>query len=51
MTVMPNNKIGRFTNNIHQIDKEAFIIVHDAYQVMGEGFTPIARAAWKSKHM
>ncbi|NCD05577.1 MAG: YitT family protein [Spirochaetia bacterium] len=51
MTVMPNNKIGRLTNYIHQIDKEAFIIVHDAYQVMGEGFTPIATAAWRSKHI
>lgn len=51
MTVMSNNKIGRFTNYIHQIDKDAFIIVHDAYQVMGEGFTPIAKAAWRSKHI
>ncbi|MCY1151023.1 MAG: YitT family protein [Sphaerochaetaceae bacterium] len=51
MTVMTNNKIGRLTNHIHLIDKDAFIIVHDAYQVMGEGFTPIAKAAWKSKHL
>jgi len=51
MTVMPNNKIGRLTNLIHLIDKDAFVIVHDAYQVMGEGFTPIERAAWSSKHL
>lgn len=51
MTVMPNNKIGRLTNQIHLIDKNAFVIVHDAYQVMGEGFTPIEKAAWKTKHI
>jgi uncharacterized membrane-anchored protein YitT (DUF2179 family) len=51
MTVMPNNKIGRLTNLIHLIDKDAFIIVHDAYQVMGEGFTPIEKAAWSTKHL
>ncbi len=51
MTVISNNKIGKFINHIHLIDKDAFVIVHDAYQVMGEGFTPIATAAWKSKHL
>lgn len=51
MTVITNNKIGKFINHIHIIDKDAFVIVHDAYQVMGEGFTPIATAAWRSKHI
>lgn len=51
MTVINNNKIGKFINQIHLIDKEAFVIVHDAYQVMGEGFTPIETAAWRTKHI
>lgn len=51
MTVITNNKVGKFINHIHLIDKDAFVIVHDAYQVMGEGFTPIATAAWKTKHL
>ncbi|MGD1819936.1 MAG: YitT family protein [Pleomorphochaeta sp.] len=51
MTVISNNKTGKFINLIHKIDKDAFVIVHDAYQVMGEGFTPIATAAWRSKHI
>ncbi len=51
MTVISNNKIGKLINHIHIIDREAFVIVHDAYQVMGEGFTPIATAAWRAKHI
>ncbi|MGD1823210.1 MAG: YitT family protein [Pleomorphochaeta sp.] len=51
MTVITNNKVGKFINHIHLIDKDAFVIVHDAYQVMGEGFTPIATAAWRTKHI
>lgn len=51
MTVIKNNKIGELTNAIKNADKEAFVIVQETYQVMGEGFTPISTAAWKAKHM
>jgi len=50
MTVIKNNKIGRLTNEIKNADKDAFVIVQETYQVMGEGFTPITKAAWNSKH-
>lgn len=45
MTVVPNQKIARLTNIVHDIDDKAFMIVQEAYQVLGEGFTPIAKAA------
>jgi uncharacterized membrane-anchored protein YitT (DUF2179 family) len=51
MTVIKNNKIGELTNAIKNADKDAFVIVQETYQVMGEGFTPITKAAWKSKNM
>ncbi|MBK5201617.1 MAG: YitT family protein [Spirochaetaceae bacterium] len=51
MTVIKNNKIGELTNAIKNADKDAFVIVQETYQVMGEGFTPISTAAWKAKHM
>lgn len=51
MTVIKNNKIGRITNEIKNIDKNAFVVVHETYQVVGEGFVPISKAAWKTKHL
>lgn len=51
MTVIANNKIGKLINKIHLIDKNAFMIVQDTYQVMGEGFIPISKAAWRAKHL
>lgn len=49
MTVVPNQKISRLTNIVHEIDEKAFMIVQEAYQVLGEGFTPIAKAALASQ--
>lgn len=49
MTVVPNQKISRLTNIVHEIDDNAFMIVQEAYQVLGEGFTPIAKAALASQ--
>ena len=46
MTVVSNNKLGQLTNIVHQHDKYAFMIVQEAYKVLGEGFTPIEEAAW-----
>lgn len=51
MTVIKNNKIGHLINEIKNHDKNAFVIVQETYQVMGEGFTPIVKAAWSSKHI
>ncbi len=49
MTVVPNQKIARLTNIVHDLDDKAFMIVLETYQVMGEGFTPMAKAALASQ--
>lgn len=41
MSVVKDNEIAEITERIKQIDKEAFIVITDAYQVLGEGFKPI----------
>ncbi len=46
MTVVSNNKLGQLTNIVHRQDKLAFMVVQEAYKVLGEGFTPIEEAAW-----
>jgi uncharacterized membrane-anchored protein YitT (DUF2179 family) len=46
MTVVANNKIGALTNIVHRNDHLAFMVVQEAYKVLGEGFTPIEEAAW-----
>ncbi len=47
MTVVSNNKVGELTNIVHHADKQAFMVVQEAYKVLGEGFTPpIEEAAW-----
>ncbi|NLA98400.1 MAG: YitT family protein [Spirochaetales bacterium] len=46
MTVVANNKLGALTNIVHRHDKFAFMVVQEAYKVLGEGFTPIEEAAW-----
>ncbi|MDD3058770.1 MAG: YitT family protein [Sphaerochaeta sp.] len=46
MTVVANNKIGALTNIVHRNDRLAFMVVQEAYKVLGEGFTPIEEAAW-----
>lgn len=46
MTVVSNNKIGALTNIVHRHDRQAFMVVQEAYKVLGEGFTPIEEAAW-----
>jgi uncharacterized membrane-anchored protein YitT (DUF2179 family) len=51
MTVIKKNKIGHLINEIKNHDKNAFVIVQETYQVMGEGFTPISKAAWSAKHI
>ena len=46
MTVVMNHKLAQLTNIVHKTDNKAFMVVQEAYQVLGEGFTPIEEAAW-----
>lgn len=46
MTVIENHKVARLTNIVHEADQRAFMIVQEAYRVLGEGFSPIEEAAW-----
>lgn len=46
MTVVSNHKLGQLTNIVHQADSRAFMVIQEAYQVLGEGFSPIEEAAW-----
>ncbi len=45
MAVIPNQQISRLTTMVHKTDPKAFMIVEEAYQVLGEGFTPMAKIA------
>lgn len=42
MTVIKNNKISQLTRIVHNEDPGAFMVVSDAYNVMGEGFKKIS---------
>jgi uncharacterized membrane-anchored protein YitT (DUF2179 family) len=44
MVVVANNELGGLTAKIRELDEKAFMIVQNANQVLGEGFTPIAKA-------
>ncbi len=46
MTVVANNRLGELTNIVHRTDGHAFMVVQEAYKVLGEGFTPIEEAVW-----
>lgn len=41
MTVIPNNQVNALTRIVHKTDPRAFMIVSEAYNVLGEGFKPI----------
>lgn len=41
MTVIPNQKIGRLNTIVHESDPKAFMIIEEAFQVLGEGFSPM----------
>lgn len=43
MTVIHNKEIHELTEYIKEIDKNAFVIVSEVYEVFGEGFTPIEK--------
>lgn len=41
MTVVRNRKISQVTNIVRAIDPDAFMVITDALEVLGEGFMPI----------
>ena len=45
MAVIPNQQISHLTALVHRSDPKAFMIVEEAYQVLGEGFTPMEKIA------
>jgi len=45
MTIISNQKISRLTLIVNSLDPNAFMVVEEAYKVLGEGFTPISREA------
>lgn len=48
MTVIPNQDISKLTRAVHQSDPKAFLIIHEAFHVLGEGYTPIEKIASSS---
>lgn len=44
MSVIPNNEIIILKRLVKETDEKAFMIVQNANQVLGEGFTPISKA-------
>ena len=44
MSVIPNNEIIILKRLVKETDEKAFLIVQNANQVLGEGFTPISKA-------
>lgn len=41
LTVIPNQKITRLNTIVKEEDPEAFMIIEEAYEVLGEGFVPL----------
>ena len=48
MTVIPNQDISKLTRAVHQANPKAFLIIHEAFHVLGEGYTPIEKIASSS---
>lgn len=44
MAVVANNELGGLTAKVREVDDKAFMIVQSTHEVLGEGFTPIAKA-------
>ena len=43
LTVIPNQKISRLNSIVKEEDPDAFMIIEEAFEVLGEGFVPIER--------
>lgn len=49
MSVIANNKLALLTSIVHRSDKRAFMIIGEAYEVIGEGFKSLESAAWQGR--
>ncbi len=43
LTIIPNQKLGKLNKLILEIDPDAFMIITQTHQILGEGFIPIHR--------
>lgn len=41
MTTIPKKDLTRLTRCVQEVDPNAFLVVHDTYHVLGEGYTPL----------
>ena len=44
MAVVSNQELAGLTSRVKEIDEKAFMIVQNTHEVLGEGFTPLAKA-------
>jgi uncharacterized membrane-anchored protein YitT (DUF2179 family) len=49
MAVVPNQLINQLTQIVHEEDDNAFMFVHETYQVLGFGFVPMAKVIESNK--
>lgn len=49
MSVIANNKLALLTSIVHRHDKKAFMVIGEAYEVIGEGFKSLESAAWRGR--
>lgn len=50
MVVVPNQSVSKVTRAVHDIDKNAFLIIQEAHHVLGEGFTPLEKLVEESSN-
>lgn len=50
MSVVTNHEVGNLTKIVHQEDPKAFMIIQDAFEVLGEGFSSIEEATWNNEN-
>jgi hypothetical protein len=43
LAVVHNQQINHLIQIVHEEDPNAFMFVHEAYEVLGQGFVPIAK--------
>ena len=49
LSVISNNKLTLLTNIVHRFDTKAFMVIGEAYEVLGEGFSSIEAALWRGR--
>jgi len=50
MTVVPKTELRNIKKLVQEEDEHAFVIVQNAYEVLGGEFTPIEEATWSAEH-